>query len=155
VFGGVLSPLATNGSTVFAAVNNLPLPMGVNGVTESGKAFTASIGTATGEMIAVNQDTGKVIWADKLPSSPYGAATVTNNVVFTTTYSGYLYAFSAATGAILLKTPLSSGSNAPVAVDGDYVLAGAGVQALKSNHQQLIIAYKLGATGKLPVTVGP
>jgi alcohol dehydrogenase (cytochrome c) len=155
VFGGMESPLATNGSTVFAAVNNLPVSMSAKGVTESGKAFTASIGTATGEMVAINQDTGKVIWADKLPSSPYGAATITNDVVFTTTYSGYLYAFNAATGAILLTTPLSSGSNAPVAVDGDYVIAGAGVQALKSRHQQLIIAYRLGATGKLPVTVGP
>jgi outer membrane protein assembly factor BamB len=105
-------------------------------------------------MVAVNQDTGKIIWDDKLPSTPYGAATVTNDVVFTTTYSGYLYAFNAATGAILLKTPLSSRSNAPVAVDGDYVLVGAGVQIPK-NDKQLIIAYKLGATGKLPDTVGP
>ena len=155
VFGGIESQLATNGSTVFAAVNNLAVPMSVNGVTESGKAFDASIGTATGEMVAVNQDTGKIEWDVKLPSSPYGAATVTNNVVFTTTYSGYLYAFNAATGAILLKTPLSSGSNAPVAVDGDYVLVGAGVQVPKTD-KQLIIAYKLGATGgKLPDTVGP
>jgi alcohol dehydrogenase (cytochrome c) len=153
VFGGVESQLATNGSTVFAAVNNLGLPMTAKGMTESSKAFKALIATATGEMIAVSQDTGKVEWTDKLPSSPYGAATVTNNVVFTTTYSGYLYAFNAATGAILLKTPLSSGSNAPVAVDGDYVIAGAGVQAPKS-ARQLIIAYRLGATGKLPVTVG-
>ncbi len=154
VFGGIESQLATNGTTVFAAVNNLAVPMSVKGVTESSKAFEASIPKATGEMIAVNQDTGKIEWADQLPSSPYGAATVTNNVVFTTTYSGYLYAFNAATGAILLKTPLSSDSNAPVAVDGDYVLAGAGVQVPK-NDKQLIIAYKLGATGKLPDTVGP
>jgi outer membrane protein assembly factor BamB len=155
VFGGVESQLATNGRTAFAAVNNLAVPMSEKGVTESGKAFESSISTATGEMIAVNQDTGKVEWADQLPSSPYGAAAVTNNVVFTTTYSGYLYAFNATTGAILLRTPLSSGSNAPVAIDGDYVLAGAGVQAPKSG-KQLIIAYKLGATGgKLPHTVGP
>jgi outer membrane protein assembly factor BamB len=155
IFGGVESQLATNGSTVFAAVNNLPVTMSANGVAESSKALEAAIPKATGEMVAVSQTTGKVIWDDKLPSSPYGAATVTNDVVFTTTYSGYLYAFSAATGAILLKTPLSSGSNAPVAVDGDYVLAGAGVQALTS-AKQLIIAYKLGATGgKLPDTVGP
>jgi alcohol dehydrogenase (cytochrome c) len=153
VFGGVESQLATNGSTVFAAVNDLGLPMTAKGTTESGTAFEALIAAATGEMVAVSQDTGKVEWADKLPSSPYGAATVTNNVVFTTTYSGYLYAFNATTGAILLKTPLSSGSNAPVAVAGDYVIAGAGVQAPKSG-QQLIIAYRLGATGKLPVTVG-
>ncbi len=154
VLGGVESPLASNGSMVFAAVNNLGLPMTAKGTTESGTAFGALVATATGEMVAVSQDTGKIIWDDRLPSSPYGAATVTNNVVFTTTYSGYLYAFNAATGAILLKTPLSSGSNAPVAVDGDYVIAGAGVQAPKS-ARQLIIAYRLGATGKLPVTVGP
>jgi alcohol dehydrogenase (cytochrome c) len=154
VFGGVESQLATNGSTAFAAVNNLAVPMSVKGVTESSKAFEASIGTATGEMVAVDQRTGKIIWDDKLPSSPYGAAAVTNNIVFTTTYSGYLYAFNAATGAILLKTPLSAGSSAPVTIDGDYVIAGAGVQ-LPKNHQQLIIAYKIGAGGKLPDTVGP
>ena len=152
VFGGVESQLASNGSTTFAAVNNLGVPMSVNGVTESGKAFTAAIAKATGEMVAVNQDTGKIEWDDKLPSTPYGAATVTGNVVFTTTYSGYLYAFNAATGAILLKTPLSAGSNAPVTIDGDYLITAAGVQLPK--QQQLIIAYKLGATGKLPVTVG-
>jgi alcohol dehydrogenase (cytochrome c) len=151
-FGGIETQLATNGSTVFAAVNDLGMPITVHGVAESSKAFAASIGTANGEMVAVNVDTGKIIWDDKLPSSPYGAATVTNGVVFTTTYSGYLYAFNAATGAILLKTPLSSGSNAPVAVDGNYVIAGAGVQVPKTD-KQLIIAYKLGARGKLPDTV--
>jgi alcohol dehydrogenase (cytochrome c) len=150
VFGGVESQLATNGSTMFAAVNNLAVPMSVKGVTESSKAFEASIPKATGEMIAVNQDTGKIEWDDKLPSSPYGAATVTNNVVFTTTYNGHLYAFNATTGAILLNTPLSAGSNAPVAIDGDYVITGA---AVPLSGQALIIAYKLGAKGKLPHTV--
>jgi len=154
VFGGIETPLATNGSTVFAAVVDIPVPMSVKGVTESGKAFEASINRGTGEMVAVSQATGKVIWDDKLPSSPYGGATVTNDVVFTTTFSGYLYAFNSATGAILLKTPLSSEANAPVAVDGDYLLAGAGVQMPKT-AKQLIIAYKLGARGKLPDTVGP
>ena len=151
--GGIETPLASNGSVVFAAVNDVPFSMTDIGPAETSKAFEASITKGTGEMVAVNQDTGKVIWDDKLPSSPYGAATVTNDVVFTTTYSGYLYAFNAATGAVLLKTPLSAGSNAPVAIDGDYVLVGAGLPSL-TNHHQLIIAYKLGATGKLPVTVG-
>ncbi|MDX6396449.1 MAG: hypothetical protein QOJ73_7512 [Streptosporangiaceae bacterium] len=152
VFGGIESQLATNGSTTFAAVNNLAVPLSVKGVTESSQAFEASIPKATGEMIAVNQDTGKIEWADQLPSSPYGAATVTNNVVFTTTYNGDLYAFNTATGAILLKTPLSAGTNAPVTIDGDYVIAGA-ANALSSGQRPLIIAYKLGAKGKLPDTV--
>jgi outer membrane protein assembly factor BamB len=150
VFGGVESQLATNGSATFAAVNNLAVPLTVKGVTESSQAFRAAIPRATGEMIAVNQDTGKVEWDDHLPSSPYGAAAVTNNVVFTTTYSGHLYAFNAATGAILLNRPLSAGSNAPVTIDGEYVITGA---AVPLSGQALIIAYKLGATGKLPHTV--
>jgi alcohol dehydrogenase (cytochrome c) len=150
VFGGVESQLATNGSTTFAAVNNLAVPLSVKGLTESSKAFEASIPKATGEMIAVNQDTGKIEWDDKLPSTPYGAAAVTSNVVFTTTYSGHLYAFNAATGAILLNTPLSAGSNAPVTIDGDFVITGA---AVPLSGRPLIIAYKLGAKGKLPNTV--
>ena len=130
------------------------MPLSVKGVTESSNAFQAAIPKATGEMVAINQDTGKIEWDVKLPSSPYGAATVTNNVVFTTTYSGDLYAFNAATGAILLKTPLSAGSNAPVTIAGDYVLVGAGVPSLSKSQQELIIAYKLGAKAKLPDTVG-
>ena len=104
VFGGIESQLATNGTTAFAAVNDLAVQLSVKGVTESSKAFEASIPKATGEMIAVNEDTGKIEWDDKLPSSPYGAASVTGDVVFTTTYNGYLYAFNTATGAVLLKT---------------------------------------------------
>ncbi len=152
VFGGIESPLASNGTTTFAAVNNLAVPITVKGAAESYKAYQASIPRATGQLIAVNQDTGKIEWDDQLPSSPYGAATITNNVVFTTTYNGYLYAVNAATGAILLKTPLSAGTNAPVTIDGDYVIVGA-ANALSHGQRPLIIAYKLGANGKLPHTV--
>jgi outer membrane protein assembly factor BamB len=154
VYGGIESQLATNGTTTFAAVNNFGVPVTVKGVAESTKAYEAALRKATGEMVAVNQDTGKVEWEDKLPSTPFGAATVSNNVVFTTTYSGWLYAFNAANGAVLLKTPMSAGSNAPVAVDGDYVIAGAGVQVPKS-PRHLIIAYRLGGNARLPDTVGP
>jgi alcohol dehydrogenase (cytochrome c) len=150
IYGGVESQLATNGTTVFAAVNNLGLPVTAKGVAGTGKSVEASVGAATGQMMAINQDTGKVEWSDKLPSSPYGAATVTGNVVFTTTYSGYLYAFNTGTGAILLRTRMSAGSNAPVAVAGDYVITAAGVQM--PHTRQLIIAYKLGGRGKLPAS---
>ena len=122
------------------------------GPTGSAASVIGAVEKATGEMVAVNQDTGTVAWDTPLPSSPYGAATVTNDVVFTTTFHGDLYALDAATGAILFKTPMSAGSNAPVAVDGDYVIAGAGA-ALSSTQRDMIIAYKLGATGKLPDTV--
>ncbi|MDQ2811638.1 MAG: PQQ-binding-like beta-propeller repeat protein [Actinomycetota bacterium] len=154
IYGGILTQLASNGSTTFAAVNDLALlttPAGYPG--SEGAAILHDVENATGEMVAVNQDTGAIAWDTPLPSSPYGAATVTNDVVLTTTFTGDLYALDAATGAILFKTPMSAGSNAPVAVDGDYVIAGAGV-ALSGKERKLIIAYKLGATGKLPGTAG-
>jgi outer membrane protein assembly factor BamB len=152
-YGGILTQLASNGSTTFAAVNDLALPASPAGDTESEAALFENVERAAGEMVAVNQDTGTVAWDTLLPSSPYGAATVTNDVVFTTTFQGDMYALDAATGAILFSTPMSAGSNAPVAIDGDYVIAGAGA-ALSSKERNMIIAYKPGATGKLPDTVG-
>ena len=153
LYGGILTQLASNGSTTFAAVNDLALPATPVDYTGSVTAIVQDVENATGEMVAVNQDTGTVEWDTLLPSSPYGAATVTNDVVFTTTFRGDLYALDAATGAIVFKTPMSAGSNAPVAVDGDYVIAGAGA-ALSSTQRNMIIAYKLGATGTLPDTAG-
>jgi outer membrane protein assembly factor BamB len=153
-YGGIESQLATNGSTTFVAVNDLPMPVTSDGsyYEPSAAAGEATVNEATGEMVAVNQDTGKVSWVDKLPSSPYGAATVTNDVVFTTTYDGYLYAFSTATGQVLLKLRLPDGTNAPVTISGDYVIAGAGLPrgsitsaAARAKGQTVIIAYKLGA----------
>jgi outer membrane protein assembly factor BamB len=152
-YGGIVTQLASNGSTTFAAVNDLALPMTPGGYALSEVTIFEDIEKAAGELVAVNQDTGTVAWDTPLPSSPYGAATVTNDVVLTTTFHGDLYALDAATGAILFKTPMSAGSNAPVAVDGDYVIAGAGA-ALPPAQRDMIIAYKLGATGKLPDTVG-
>jgi len=152
-YGGVLTELASNGSTTFAAVNDFAMPATPSGYQGGSLASQfQAIENAVGEMVAVNQNTGAIIWDTPLPSSPYGAATVTNDVVFTTTFKGYLYALDASTGAILFKTPMSAGSNAPVAVDGDYVIAGAGA-ALSPTQRNMIIAYKLGATGKLPDTV--
>ena len=153
-YGGVLTQLASNGSTTFAAVNDLAMSATPAGfVTGSLTSQVRAVENAVGEMVAVNQDTGAVIWDTPLPSSPYGAATVTNNVVFTTTFKGELYALDATTGAIVFTSPMSAGSNAPVAVDGNYVIAGAGV-SLSATQRNMIIAYKLGATGKLPDTVG-
>jgi alcohol dehydrogenase (cytochrome c) len=146
-YGGVETQLASNGSTTFAAVNDVPLPTCATGtgcsISDSGAI--ESVEKGTGEMVAVNQDTGKIEWDTKLPSSPYGAATVTNNVVFTTTFHGDLYALNAASGAILLQNAMPAGSNAPVAIDGGYVIAGAGVPVSATQRPQ-IIAYKLPGT---------
>ncbi len=112
-------------------------------------ALLAAFSKANGELVAVNQDTGELDWADPLPSSPYGGAAVTNDVVFTTIYAGYLYAVDAAAGTILRRRPLSAGTNAPVTIDGDYVIVGTSI--IRSARQRpLIIAYKIGGPAGSP-----
>jgi outer membrane protein assembly factor BamB len=64
-----------------------------------------------------------------LPSrDSFGGASITNDVVFTTTFNGYLYALDANTGAVLFKTALSAGTDAPVTIEDGYVIVGAAVQ---------------------------
>jgi outer membrane protein assembly factor BamB len=105
-------------------------------------------------VLAISLATGKVLWrhAYNSPNGGPDGVNVANGIVYGGTNHA-AFALSAATGAILLKTPLSAGTNAPVTVDGDYVIAGAGVP-LSTAQQPQIIAYKLGATGKLSDTVG-
>jgi outer membrane protein assembly factor BamB/plastocyanin len=148
--GGIESQLASNGTTVFAAVNNLPAfykGQGLNFVQY------APLNSGTGDLVAVDAASGKVKWDHKLPSSPYGAATIANEVVFTTTFDGTLYAFNANTGKELWQTKLSAGTNAPVAVAEDTVLT-AGSFPSGAGQKALIIAYRLGAKGALPTSTG-
>jgi predicted lipoprotein with Yx(FWY)xxD motif len=144
--GGIESQLASNGTTVFAAVDNLPVTY--TGATPADVKISTPFSQGTGELVAVNEATGQVKWDDKLPSLPFGGATVVNNVVLTTTFNGTLYAFNASTGAKLWDTALPSNTNAPVAVFGNTVLA-AGSFPSAAGHG-LIVAYRLGANGKLP-----
>jgi outer membrane protein assembly factor BamB/predicted lipoprotein with Yx(FWY)xxD motif len=144
--GGVESQLASNGTTVFVAVNNLAWNYKSQGLTGVSPAVPYNKGT--GEVVAIDEATGTIRWDHKLPSSAYGAATIANNVVFTTTYNGTLYAFNSSTGAELWHTPLSSTTNAPVGVVGDTVLTAASFP--NAGGHALLIAYRLGAHGKLP-----
>ncbi|HEY2602807.1 MAG TPA: PQQ-binding-like beta-propeller repeat protein [Thermoleophilaceae bacterium] len=146
--GGIESQLASNGATVFAAVNNLPA---VYKAQSFGAVTFAPLNKGTGDFVAVDEATGAVKWDDKLQSSPYGGATIANNVVFTTTFDGTLHGFNTDTGKQVWSTKLSAGTNAPVIVSGDTLITAA---SFPSGHGQkaLIIAYRLGATGKLPTT---
>jgi outer membrane protein assembly factor BamB len=143
--GGIESQLASNGTTAFAAVNDLALPAFATGATAAaGKALFTAVPKGTGDFVAVDQNTGKIVWDDKLPSSPYGAASITNNVVFTTTFKGYVYAFNTSTGATVWKQKLPAWTNTPVTIDGDYVITAGSYPESKSQKAE-IVAYKLGS----------
>ncbi|MFL5908770.1 MAG: PQQ-binding-like beta-propeller repeat protein [Solirubrobacterales bacterium] len=146
--GGIESQLASDGKTVFAAVNNLPSHYSSDDGGLSSVSFDPP-NTGTGELVAVDEATGQVKWDHKLPSSPYGGATIANDVVFTTTFDGTVYAFDADTGDELWHKTLSAGTNAPVGVFGNTLLVPASLPS-GAGQKALLIAYRLGATGTLP-----
>jgi glucose dehydrogenase len=86
--------------------------------------------------------TGKVEWDTKVPTMPLGAATVSNNLVFTDLYNGVLIALNRATGEIVYRHQLPTSANAPIAVFGNTVLVPAGAPETsssgKSGHPQLV-----------------
>jgi alcohol dehydrogenase (cytochrome c) len=80
----------------------------------------------SGDVEALNLATGKVEWDAKVKGLPLGAATVSNNLVFTTIFEGSLVAFNRATGALVYTTKLPRTSNSPLAIAGNTVLVALG-----------------------------
>jgi outer membrane protein assembly factor BamB len=139
LLGGVTAPMATNGSTVFVPVVN-------HSVTYSNQTEPQESGPSTGELVALDTATGTVRWDRKLPSAAFGAATAVNDLVFVTDFNGKLYAYDANSGSVAWETQLPAGTNTGVAVDGDTLIAPAGV-ALESGQTPEITAYRLPGGG--------
>jgi outer membrane protein assembly factor BamB len=142
-YGGVETQMAMADGVVYAAANNL-CTKEVNAKLPSVSQKVGAFTTGTGNVEALNLSTGKVMWNTKLPSSPYGAATVTNDLVFTTTFNGKLIAMSTKTGKIVWEQQLSAGTNAPVAIDGDNLVTAASYPSGKGQTAE-IVAYSLSA----------
>jgi outer membrane protein assembly factor BamB len=92
---------------------------------------------------AVDAATGKVLWQHKLTSMDFGAATVANDVVFTSTYAGTIYAFDTESGKTLWSTKAPAGINSFPAIDGDTLLIGAAAPGFLKKPQFELIAYSL------------
>ena len=95
-------------------------------------------------MDALALATGRHLWSTKLSHLPLGAATIANDLIFTTTFTGEVVALSRKSGAIVWKAQLPAGSNAPLAITGNMLLAGAGLPLAKTEHP-VLVAYRLGA----------
>jgi outer membrane protein assembly factor BamB len=142
-YGGVETQMAMAGNVVYVPANNLC-------ATETSPKLSAivqkipSFTTGTGNFEALNLDTGKVMWNTPLPSSPYGSATVTNDLVFTTTFNGKLIAMNRSTGKIVWEQQLPAGTNAPVAIDRDMLVTAASYPSGKGQKAE-VVAYSLSA----------
>ena len=136
--GGVETNMAAADGVVYVPVDNLP---------ESFQTATQVLGSSnfaqgTGEMVAISLATGRRLWTTDLPQLDLGGATVSNDLVFTTTFTGELLALSRSSGAIVWSTQLPAGSNSTLAIAGNTLLAGAGVP-LAATQQAAVVAYQL------------
>jgi alcohol dehydrogenase (cytochrome c) len=135
--GGVLSNLALAGNTVYVATVDQPFTL-----AKMSAPLGAQDGKGSGEIVALNLTTGKVEWDTTVPAYPLGAATVSNDLVFTTLYTGVLIALDRTTGAIVYQRTLPTSANAPIAIAGNSVLVPAGGPSVfgpKGGSPQLVV----------------
>jgi outer membrane protein assembly factor BamB len=138
--GGVLTNMAVAGGSVYLATLDVPFVMTTkNAVNGTGPAGVKP----AGEIEALSLATGKVEWDTKEASLPLGAATVANDLVFTTLCNGELIALNRATGAIVYRQQLPTTANSPIAVAGNTVLVPAGGPGVsgKSGGSPQLVAY--------------
>jgi outer membrane protein assembly factor BamB len=134
--GGVIAPMAADTSTLFVPVVNHSMTV------LSGSEITEE-SNATGELVAINAASGAIKWKNPLSSPAYGAPTVVNDLVFQTSAEGGVYAYKTATGGEVWAASLPSGTNAGVMVNGDTLIAPAGLPVAEGQTAQ-IVAYRLG-----------
>jgi alcohol dehydrogenase (cytochrome c) len=134
--GGVLTPMARAGNTVYVPWIDLCFKATADGIT-------GVAGRGAGGLAAVNAATGAIVWRRLFASIDAGAATVANDVVFTSTYDGRIYALSTRSGAILWSTQAPDGIDSFPALTGNMLIVGAGAPGGKRTQPELV-AYSLG-----------
>jgi outer membrane protein assembly factor BamB/cytochrome c5 len=104
-----------------------------------------SLNESTGAMAAVEVSTGAKLWETELHQPSFGAATVSNDLVFTTLYDGTIVALSREDGSIVWEEKLPGGTNSPLVIERATLIAINSVPTGSAKPQ--IVAYRLGATG--------
>jgi outer membrane protein assembly factor BamB/plastocyanin len=148
ILGGVETNMAVADSVVYVPIVNLSSKF--TSLTEK-IASNAPYSTGKGEMVALDLATGKVLWDRQLPQMAFGDATVTNDLVFTTTFDGKVFALSRSDGAIVWQAQLPAGTNSPVSIDGDMLVTAASFPTGKG-QKPAIVAYSLNPPAGGPTT---
>jgi alcohol dehydrogenase (cytochrome c) len=137
--GGVETPMALAENRLF-----VPWLDAATRASRSGlSADQPSYKNGRGGLTAIDAATGNLLWQQKLPAMDVGAATVANDVVFTSTYAGTLYAFDTQTGKTLWSAKAPAGINSFPAIDGDTLLVGAATSGFTKKPRFQLIAYSL------------
>jgi glucose dehydrogenase len=128
-WGGVETPMAFADGVVYALTANLPSPYNATAYDAETpeQALNRSEGgtlleNGTAEVVALNAATGAILWTREFDRVAFGGMTVVNDLLFTATYDGMLYALSRQNGAVVWQWQAPGGTNASPAVVGDTIL---------------------------------
>ena len=141
--GGVETPMAFAENRLFVPWLDFPTRARATGLPGGLAGQHPDFRKGRGGLTAIDAGSGKVLWQHKLPSMDFGSAAVANDVVFTSTYAGTVYAFDTQTGKTLWTVKAPAGINSFPAIDGDTLLVGAGTTGFDKNPKFQLVAYAL------------
>jgi alcohol dehydrogenase (cytochrome c) len=134
--GGVLTPLAEAADRLFVPWVDICFKGSATGLATSSPK-------PAGGIAAVRPATGAVLWRHRFDDLDSGAATVANDVVFTSTFDGTIYALSTRDGSVLWKTKAPAGVNSFPAVTRTMLIVGAGAPTRAKHTRNELVAYAL------------
>jgi outer membrane protein assembly factor BamB len=135
--GGVLTPMAESRGLLYVPWIDLCFKGSATGIVSAGKPSSG--------LAAIDTATGAVRWKHTFKMAiDSGAATVANNVVFTSTTNGTIYGLLAKTGDLLWRTKTPSGINSFPAITSTMLIEGTGARtSAKAPPHGEIVAYSL------------
>jgi outer membrane protein assembly factor BamB/plastocyanin len=157
VYGGVQTPMALADGVLYVPVVNLATPYTATGFdAEDGTEAVRNaeertrVEEGTGAMVAIDVNSGEILWSTDFGTLNVGAATVVNDLVFTSLLDGTILALSRDDGEVVWSFMAPPGINGWPAVSGDTILFPAGI-----GSDPLLLAFRLGAEDDVLATPTP
>ena len=151
-WGGVEAPMAYGDNVVYALTDNLPSPYNATAFDADTpeQALNRSEGgtdmqSGNAELYALDVNTGQIAWVHKFDRPAFAGVTLVNDLLFTATWDGMVYALSRQDGSVVWQWQAPGGTNSWPAVAGDTI-----VWAFGLGDDPSVIALRIGGTGSLP-----
>ncbi len=128
-WGGVEAPMAYADGVLYALTANLPSPYNATAFDAETpeQALNRSEGgthydTGNAEIDALDAATGKVLWKHEFDKVAFAGVTIVNDLLFTATLDGMIYALNRKDGSVAWQWQAPGGTNAWPAVTGDMIV---------------------------------
>jgi outer membrane protein assembly factor BamB len=151
-WGGVETPMAYADGTIYALTANLPSPYNATAYDADTpeQALNRSEGgtlyeNGTTEIDAIDAASGEILWKYEFDRVAFAGVTIVNDLLFTATLDGMIYALSRADGSVVWQWQAPGGTNAWPAVSGDTIVWPFGLGDSPS-----VIALSLKGGGSIP-----